>query len=378
MDPSTLVEQAVSGVPAPIWFVQFFKVLGFTLHAMPMSLWYAGLLIALVLHLRGNEHGRRFGGRLLQQMPVIVAIGVNLGIVPLLFVQTAYYKVFYPATILMAWPWLAIIALLIPAYYGIYLYAWGLKNGEKLARLRVVAGWCAAAMFIVIGFIFANGMSLMGHVDRWVELWSDNSVAGAASGTALNIGDATLWPRWLLMFGLALQTTAAWLLFDAEWLGGMAAVPAAAKQLDDNYRRWAWGFAKKLYTVGLIWFAAAGSWYVFGSWTPELRESMFAWPLVLLAVLPAIAPGLSWLLVCFGGRTKAIALLAFLAQFCVLAVNALSRQFVQNLNLKPYWDVYSLPEDIQWGPLAMFLIVFVIGLGVIGWMVAQIRKCDSA
>ena len=107
MEPQMLVDRAsMAALPAPFWFVQFFKCLGFTLHAVPMNLWYAGLLVALWLHLRGNEHARRFAGRLLQQMPVIVAIGVNLGVVPLLFVQLAYPKVFYPATILMAWFWL--------------------------------------------------------------------------------------------------------------------------------------------------------------------------------------------------------------------------------------------------------------------------------
>ena len=115
MEPQMLIDQAsASALPAPFWFVQFFKCLGFTLHAVPMNLWYAGLPVALWLHLRGNEHARRFAGRLLQQMPVIVAIGVNLGVVPLLFVQLAYPKVFYPATILMAWFWLGIIGLLIP------------------------------------------------------------------------------------------------------------------------------------------------------------------------------------------------------------------------------------------------------------------------
>ena len=368
-----LVERAAAGMPAPIWFVQFFKVLGFTLHAVPMNLWYAGLLVALFLHLRGGEHGRRFGGRLLRQMPVIVAVGVNLGIVPLLFVQTAYYNVFYPATILMAWFWLAIIALLIPAYYGIYAYAWGCKNDEKeMPYWRIAAGWCAAVFFLAIGFLFVNGLSLMDHVDRWPELWKDHSMAGAALGTALNVGDVTLWPRWLLMLGLALQTTAAWLLFDAEWLTG--------NSVGEDYRRWAWGFAKKLYTVGLLWFAAAGSWYVFGSWSAELRESMFGWPLVALAVGPAISPGLPWLLILFGGwlpAKRAVAAFVLLGQFGVLGINAVSRQVVQNLNLKPYWDVYSQPVDVQWGPLVMFLVVFVIGVGVVGWMIAQIRKCDS-
>ena len=68
--------------------------------------------------------------------------------------------------------------------------------------------------FIAIGFIFANGLSLMDHVGRWPELWKDHSMAGAALGTALNVGDPTLMPRWLLMFGLALGTTAVWVLVD--------------------------------------------------------------------------------------------------------------------------------------------------------------------
>lgn len=391
MDPTMFIEQTTSGVPAPIWFIQLFKVLGFTLHMVPMNLWYAGLLVALFLHVRGNENARHFGGRLMRQMPIIIALGVNLGIVPLLFVQTAYHQVFYPATILMAWTWLAIIALLIPAYYGVYLYAWGCKNGEQLPWWKTAAGWCAAGMFIVIGFIFVNGFSLMGHVDRWGELWSNNSIGGAALGTALNIGDATLWPRWLLMFGLALQTTAVWLLVDVEWLDGMwhgrprscdSSDPVATAEggcsTNDDYRRWAWGFAKKLYTFGLVWFAAAGSWYVFGTWPAGLRETMFQWPMLAITVATALAPGLPWLLMMIGGRRRAVVIFIALAQFGVLGINAVSRQIVQNLELAPFWDVYSMPEDVQWGPLVMFLVAFVIGLGVIGWMIAQIRKCKPA
>ena len=66
MDSHKLIEQvSANGVPAPMWFVEFFKVLGFTLHAVPMNLWYAGLLVALWLHLRGNVYARRFAARLL-------------------------------------------------------------------------------------------------------------------------------------------------------------------------------------------------------------------------------------------------------------------------------------------------------------------------
>jgi hypothetical protein len=369
MDPQSLIAPGGNPVPAPMWFVEFFKILGFTLHMIPMNLWYAGLVVALGLHIGGGAQGRHYGGRFLRQMPVIVAVGVNLGIVPLLFMQLAYYRFFYPATILMAWFWLAIIVLLIPAYYGVYLYAWGLRDGPNALTLgRQLAGWLAAVFFLAIGFLFANGLSLMDHVGRWPELYNHHQTAGAVWGTALNVGDPTLWPRWLLMFGLALTTTAVWVLADTAFF-----FPDASEE----YKAWAWGFAKRLYTVGMIWAAGAGTWYVFGAWTKELRQEMFSGGLIVLTVLTAVAPGLPWLMIVTEKRCPAkrplVAGIA-LAQLGVLAVNAVSRQVVQNLNLKEYYDVLHQKTELQAGPLVMFLVVFVFGLCVLAWMIAQAVK----
>ena len=213
-------------------------------------------------------------------------------------------------------------------------------------------------------------------------------------GTALNVGDATLWPRWLLMFGLALGTTAVWAVFDAEWLEGMghsrprlcestgtAEGGCATHTADDSYRRWAWGFARKLYTLGLLWAAAAGAWYVFGTWPAELRTDMFRWPLLALTLVTAAATGLPWVLLMTSGRFashRATTAMIALCQFGVLGVNAVSRQVVQNIDLKPSLDVLAQPTDVQWGPLAMFLVVFVIGLAVVAWMLAQVKKCKSS
>ena len=73
------------------------------------------------------------------QMPVIIAMGINFGIVPLLFIQVGFAQVFYPATVLMAWFWFAVIVLLMPAYYGVYVYAFGLAEAGR-ADAAVEAG----------------------------------------------------------------------------------------------------------------------------------------------------------------------------------------------------------------------------------------------
>jgi hypothetical protein len=370
MDPRALIAPSSPfGSPAPFWFVQLFKVLGFALHTVPMNLWYAGMILCVLMHWRGGEHARLLASRLVNQMPVIVALGVNLGIVPLLFTQVGYYKVFYPATILMAWPWFSIFGLLTVAYYGVYIYLVGLRRESPMTPLRRAAGWASAVLFIAIGFLFANGFSLMVNLRAWPSLWQKTSAAGAPMGTALNTGDVSLLPRWLMMFGLALTTTAAYILVDGAFFAG---------EESEQYRRWAGGFALKLYTVGLAWFAAAGSWYIFGAWSAELRRHMLSGPPGILTLLTALGPGLPWLLIIVQrrGPSRTLSLLTGLAQFGVLSLNAFSRQIVQNLELARFLDISAEKVNMQLSPMIVFLALLVAGLAVVVWMVSKAAQSE--
>ena len=364
MDPQSLIGPASPlGYPAPYWLMATLKVLGFTLHATAMGLWYAGIPVALVLRWRGGQ-SRLLSRRLMNPMPVIIALGINFGVVPLLFLQVMYYQAFYPATILMAWPWFGVIALLLVAYYGVYIYVVGLRR-ENLTKPRATAGWLAMGVFLVIGFLFANAMSLMANVDAWAEIWRSTSDAGAPLGTALNTGDPTLWPRWLMTFGLSLTTVGAYLVVDAAFF-------ALNESSDD--RSWASRMAANVYTAGLVWFAVTGLWYTFGTWPAAVKDAMFSGPLLVLTVVTAVVPGLVWLLLMRGRSTvpsKALALGVAIGQVGVIALNGVSRQIVQNVELAPHLNVAGETVDIQWSPMLLFLALFAIGVGVIIWMLRR-------
>ncbi len=369
MNPTELIgPPSPLGYPAPYWFLVTFKVLGFTLHMGPMHLWFAGILLAMILMKWGGAEAQRWSTRLMRQMPVIIALGINFGIVPLLFTQVAYYRVFYPATILMAWPWFSIIVLLTFAYYGVYIYVTGLKDGAELTLFKRAAGWISAILFIVIGFLFSNGFSLMTHLDAWPQLWQETSVAGAPLGTALNTSDPTLWPRWLMMFGLALTTVAAYTIFDAG---------VFARRESAEYQRWTASFALTLYTVGLIWFAVMGLWYL-STWPGDARDQMLSNPLIVLTALTALGPGLPWLLILSQRRqiTQVLAILTGLAQFGVLALNAISRQVLQNIELRKFLDVTAEPVNLQLSPLLVFFVLFIAGLGVVVWMLQKVWRAE--
>jgi hypothetical protein len=375
MDPKSLIDQsALGGMPAPVWFIELFKWLGFTLHMVPMNLWYGGTITAMLLYAFGGENARRFSSRLMAQMPVIIATGINFGIVPLLFIQVGFGQVFYPATILMAWFWFSVIVMLVPAYYGVYLYACGqAEQASAMPWWKRAAGWFAAVLFILIGFIFANAMSLMENVKAWPDLWQQHSFHGATLGTALNTVDLRLWPRWLLMFGLALTTTAAWSALDSAWF---------ARRDSDAYRLWTKEFSWKLYTIGLLWFAIVGAWYSFGTWPADTKQTMFFSPWAGLTAVTAIAPGAVWALLWLVRRRESEigrgwASLIGLAQFGVLGINAMSRQVVQHLELGAYFDISNQSTEPQWGPLGIFVAMFVVGLALTAWMIYQVWKVPA-
>ncbi len=371
MDPTQLLGPTNSlGLPAPFWFIEFFKVLGFSLHVVPMNLWYAGVILAAVLGAWGSPNGKRLSQRLMTQMPFIVAFGVNLGIVPLLFTQVAYYRVFYPTTILIALPWLSVIGLLLVAYYGVYFYAIQLRQ-QNVTRLGRAAGWVSALFFIAIGFIFANNFSLMTNLGMWATLWQATNVAGAPLGTALNVFDPTLLPRWLMMFGLALTTLAAYVVVDMALFAGKESA---------DYKGWAPRFATKIYTLGMVWFAIAGSLYIFIAMRADIRAMLLTQPMMILTILTAISPGLVWLLIIAqrNGIAPRLAVLTGLAQLGVIALNAVSRQIVQNAELAKYLDVSAEPVHLQLSPLVVFLVLFVAGLAVVAWMVMQVVKASRA
>jgi hypothetical protein len=171
------------------------------------------------------------------------------------------------------------------------------------------------------------------------------------------------------MFGLALTTTAAYVVVDAGFFAG---------QESDDYRRWAVGFALRLYTAGIVWFALTGTWYIFGTLEPEIRQHLMSGPTLILTIATAAGVGLPWLLILTAqkGITRTLALLTGLAQFGVIAVNAVSRQIVQNVALAPYVDVTAEPVNVQWSPLILFLVLFVGGVGVVVWMVSQVVKAN--
>lgn len=372
IDPNTLPD-----LPAPMWFIQFFKVIGFFLHMIPMGLWLAGLPIALIAARQSDDHSKRWASRFFKQLPVIMAFGINFGIVPLLFTQLAYYKNFYSATILMAWPWMSVIALVVLAYYGLYFLSFRSQyvvGDVPKKKSRLTSPWAVGVvvslLLIAVGTLFAGAMTLMVQPVEWAPMLQEANVAGATIGVKTNHGDPQMWARFGLISGLSILTTAAWIVFDAGWF---------TRKEDSAYRRWASQFAFKVSAVGVVWTIIFGSIYLGLLWKPDVRELMFAMPLLPLTLLIGAVPTLPaiWLFLKRNEEvTPALGAIALGVQSIVLLMNAIGRQIVQNIEAGRLVDIFQIKEAVQWSPLIAFLVTFVFGLVVIAWMIAQLRHVE--
>lgn len=337
------------GLPAPVWFLLALKVFGFWVHIIFMGLWFAGFTVGLLL-LWSNGSYARAGQRILEKMPVIIAFGVNAGIVPLLFLQVLYPQFFYTSTILQAWYWFAVIVLIVLSYYGTYYYVHNVDRPER-RKVAIFIGWLAALIFLYLGLIFASEMHLMTTPERWTRFLYP-SFGGAVLGKWLAF-NGTAFQRYIMVYGLSLGTVAAYFAFDRHILKGDDRIsPQELRSL-----------ILGLTFLGLVIFGAAALPYLrqiqpylkgIGFWKGLAGLGPF---LALLgAILYAVQPG------------KAMAIVLVIFQALSLLFNAITRQIVQVRELSAYVNLSKLPMNLQWSPILLFLITLVLGVVVLVWL----------
>ncbi len=225
-------------LPAPGWLLWFLLMFTFLLHILAMNFVLGGSIVSAVVRRRAGAGDRPHHMALFRwftkAMPVAVAATITLGVAPLLFVQVLYGRLFFTSSVLMAWFWLSVIPLLILAYLTAYMLSF---KGEQLGSSEGLSSWVMAALFMAIGFIYSNNMSLMLRPDAFLEIYHTDG-----SGLNLNLTDPVLFPRYLHILVAAIGVA-----------GLMVAVEGFIRRRgDQEFGDWAMRY-------GARWFVAATS-----------------------------------------------------------------------------------------------------------------------
>jgi hypothetical protein len=353
-------------LPAPIWLLKLLHIVTQALHFVAVEMLLGGLLLAVLLSLyRGSPVSLVTARALARRLTVVMTFVINLAVPPLLFSQVLYGRALYTSSVLIGLYWISIIGLVMLTYWLLYRFAARLEAGKS-------AWWIGLTAWLVAGSIarlLSTNMTLMLRPEVWLGMYS-----ASAMGAYLPPADPTLEPRWLLMMAGGFFISGLWLIY----LAGRSTFTADEK-------RFLAGLGGKVAAAFGILYLATGWWAA--SVQPDAVKAGLAgngvypfykffgfagygWlALVGLAVLVALIAGFGRIYANWFSWT--CVLLAVLIEISLTVY----RDGVRDLTLLAGgYNVWNRAVETNWWVVGLFLILFVAGLGVIGWLLSVVAR----
>ena len=362
-------------LPAPVWLLKLLNIVTLALHFVAVEMLLGGLLIAVLLSLfRRSAHSQGAARAVARRLTVVMTYVINLGVPPLLFAQVLYGRALYTSSILIGVYWISIIGILMLAYWLLYRFSARLDAGKS-------AWWVGLIAWLLAGCVartLSTNMTLMLRPEAWHGMY-----AASAMGAFLPTGDPTLTPRWLLMMAGGLFIGGLWLVYLAgrstftadeklfvAGLGGKVAAGFAIVYLAAGL--WAASVQPEVVKTGLAGHALYAGHAIY----PAYKFSGFAgygWiALVVVAVLVGAIAGFGK--IAAGWLSWTAVLIGVLVEIMLTVY----RDGVRDVTLlSKGYDVWDRAVATNWGVVGLFLLLFVAGLGVIGWLVSVVARAQK-
>lgn len=346
MEPGGLIP-AADAIPIAAGWFRLLLLATFALHLLAMNAMLGGGVMALALSLQRDRQPQAppVEHDLARKIPFAVALTVNLGVPPLLFLSVLYGNLLYTSAVLMAVWWLAIFLVTMAAYYAAYVYDF---KFAALGRVRTLVIGLAVLCLLTVAFVLSNSMTLMLNPPAWMAYF-DNP-----HGTHWNLAEPTLWPRYLHFVLASLAVGGL----------GVAALGAWRRRRGD-------GGGRELIRLGLSWFIwaslaqmADGLWFLLS--LPQGIMLLYlggSGPHTAVLWL-GVGLGVAGLVLASKGRVGP-ALGATLATVVLMVV---TRDLLRAAYLKPHFNPESLSVTGQASPALAFLVALVLGAVLIFWL----------
>lgn len=353
-------------LPGPPRLLQFFLVFGWILHSLPMTIMLGGVIQTTATDFLGyakqNKNYIELARRMAKVLPIVTALAITFGIVPLLFIQTIYGQAFFTSSVLMAWPWISIIPVLIIAYYGVY--TWSLA-GDKWSKNRRWLGIISSLGFLWIGFLFANNVTLMNTPEKWAGI--DQS---PAAGFYLNLSEPTLVPRYLFDVMLSLIAVGLFVMIYGYYLQRTRKYP--------EFDRWTIRYGAYWSSFGLLSLVPLSAWILY-SFPADVRSLyLTGWTIIFWAVAVLLAAALLVTLLS-ALRSKNPARLTFPAALLwipILVLISIQREIVRTVYLRNWLRIDTLDSYFQADAFILFAGGFLFSLLVIGYVLRKFAQED--
>lgn len=354
-------------LPGPDWLFLILLIVTFTIHLIFMNFFLGGTLIAAASHLRGKTDTNHalLAKKIYKFIPAVIALAVNFGIPPLLFVQVLYGHFLYSSSILIAVFWFAVIPLLILGYYGVYSMRFG---WERLGKYKKYLVWLITLIFAAIGFIFVNNMTLMLKPDTFVTHYFN-----APSTGSLNLSDLSIYPRYLHVFLGAVALTGFWILI----------IGIRKKTGDEQWSNWAAKYGANIFFYSTLTNIFIGILFLLAH--PQKIVKFFLGNNISATVILIISILLTFILLVIIYKVKKnisnIKLIHLLSGLLLLIMflMVILRHFLRFIYLESFFKTEILRIKPQWIAFIIFLTLFVFFMmPAIAWMIKVVLKAERS
>lgn len=361
MQPNIVPALDPNPLPAPYWVFKTLLIVTFFLHMLAMNAMLGGAVLAVLGwgRSRTDKYGARLFSDVSRKLPALVPATITLGVAPLLFVQVIYGQYFYTSSILIAWPWLLVLALLTVAYYGFYFAA-----SERASRRGPVL-LTSTALIGVIAFVYTNNSTLSQTPAAWAPKYFADP-----SGWNLNLSEPTLIPRLLHI------------VFAAVAVGGLVFLVMALRQwtTDEVYARYLLRQGSGAFLYATMAQFAIGTWFLVS--LPREQRMMFMGDdrIATVCFASGIAAALALIVATQGVRTsenpRRAAFVGLGGTGLVIILMVVMRDRLRDACLGPLFSPDQFTSKTQWSTLPLFLALFLAGVAL--WIVMMKRYFQSA
>jgi hypothetical protein len=267
-----------------------------------------------------------------------------------------YGQFLYASSILIGVPWLAIIGMVILAYYGIYFFS---MKGEKQKGRTTVVLALVVVLLASIAFVYSNNFTLMLAPERWLDLYHSH-----ASGWNLNWSEPSLVPRYLHF------------VLGALAVSGLGLVVMGLRQQEDGYRQWLIEQGSLLFTGTTLLNFGVGFWFL-AKLTGPVRLAFvggngFATVLLGVGMLLPLAAVAHLIMAKVHKSPKRQLVIGVSCGLLTVGVMVVMRDVLRNLMLAPYFNPNQLPIAPQWGIILLFVVLFISGLATLYYMLRKV------
>jgi hypothetical protein len=332
-------------IPAPAWLFILLEQLLFLLHIIVINAVMGGALLLLFQRLLGKDNQQIYEPHqpLIKKLPVLIALGINFGIPPLLFLQVVFGHLFYSSSVLMATYWILIIPLLVIAYYGAYIHAGKYLTSPWFSKISLAL---ASVILLYIGFMLVNNNALMEQPESWTAYFENRG------GNILLLSNPALLPRYLHFVAASVA------------IGGLFFAIVYNYMKDVSYKEKKITNGLKVFAIATAFQIIIGFWYLLAIPQDFMLQFMGQNLIATVVLMFGILTGISGMVFGFLGKFKVTLIHVILT----LILMIVTRYNLRMMYLNDDFQLSQLQLSPQYGILILFLVVLLAGLVAIAYM----------